>query len=97
MGVDTGQTEFNTVEKTGGAKTHTHDLGTGHAFLTLGAGAIRGIRKTVASFTNTWTTTITNGQSTSTADTVATDLGGNTDVGSNLSPYITVYMWKRTA
>ena len=26
VGVDTNQTEFNIVEKTGGSKTHTHDI-----------------------------------------------------------------------
>jgi hypothetical protein len=34
VGVDTGQTEFNTVEKTGGSITHTHniDLSGAHSY-----------------------------------------------------------------
>lgn len=87
VGVDTGQTEFDTVEETGGAKTHTlttaeipahsHDIYVGNT----GSGS----PSVSASGTNTLSSSgyITN-----------TGGGGSHN---NLQPYITVYFWKRTA
>ena len=86
VAVDTGQTEFNTVEKTGGAKTHTltvdempshshdttiHFSGTGDVHYAVSAA-----------------------QSPTPISTSAT---GGGQAHNNLQPYITCYMWKRTA
>ena len=97
VAVDTGQTEFNTVEKTGGAKTHTLTVAempkhTHSAISTAGSGS-------------TYTEPTTNVASW-TAGGAA--VGNNTTFGytgavgggqahNNLQPYITCYMWKRTA
>jgi microcystin-dependent protein len=86
VGVDTSQTEFNTVEKTGGAKTHTlvvnempshsHDMPTGNG----GSGSVWGYENRGCE--TTWTGN--------------TDTTGNGQPHNNLQPYITCYMWKRT-
>ena len=85
VAVDTGQTEFDTVEKTGGAKTHaltvgempshTHKYGSAVGQTNFGSGA----------------GTAYNDQSYSTSAT------GGGQAHNNLQPYITCYMWKRTA
>lgn len=91
VGVDTGQTEFNTVEKTGGDKslqTHTHASislagfdgnilvgGSGGSFAGLSYGNPSG------GYRNSGSTTTGSAGSGS---------------GQNLQPYITTYMWKRT-
>ena len=139
-GVDISQTEFNTVEKTGGAKTHvlttaelpshmhgmahTHDMAHTH-----GAGSLtvpdhtHPIRRAPAVGGNA--TSVANGNSPSghpvvqtlgsgalpvtgtTGGSSATDTGGSSvpntssagsgNAHNNLAPYITCYMFKRTA
>lgn len=90
VGVDTSQTEFDTVEETGGEKTHKltvaempshhHALGQDWADwkLQTGGSGPRGIYVGYAYSTN------------------SKDTGGD-GAHNNLQPYITVYMWKRTA
>jgi hypothetical protein len=88
VGLDSGQTEFDTVEETGGAKTHTlttaempahtHDVDVG------GANTGGNKPQIVTSL----------GGSTATAAALTTGGGGSHN---NLQPYIVTYMWKRTA
>lgn len=85
VGIDTSQTEFNTVEKTGGSKqlqSHRHQLD--GFFL---AGNRGGEHEVVHQSGGFWGSD--NGNS-------WTKYTGSGDSG-NLQPYITVYMWKRTA
>ena len=85
VGVDAGQTEFDTVEETGGAKTHTlqtteipsHNHTLAFGAYTPGSAAF--------ALTNTNTGNATTGSA-----------GGGL-AHNNLQPYITCYMWKRTA
>lgn len=105
VGVDTSQTEFNTVLKTGGNKnmqSHTHttvNAGShGHTVsLAKGAGSnanyflVSGIGNVDASTFWTGGYTSTNGDHGHTINSSGT---GNAQ---NLQPYITVYMWRRTA
>ena len=100
VGVDTTQTEFDTVEKTGGEKTHTLTVSeipshshsgihwstpTGKEWSDVNTGSSKdGYGLTVSASKISTTSWVT----------------GNTGGGAahnNLQPYITVYMWKRTA
>lgn len=91
VGVDTGQTEFDSVEETGGSKTHTlteaeipaHT----HVQRRSTAGGAGTTDFEVAADRNT---TYTNAPS-------STGSTGGGGAHNNLQPYITVYFWKRTA
>ena len=95
VGVDTKQTEFNTVEKTGGEKTHTmtqnevaphsHGFQGGAAIVTRTDGGIKGLAGG-----NLWVEGLT------TIATTSTD-GGKATPFNIMQPYITCYIWKRTA
>jgi len=95
VSVDTSQTEFNTVEKTGGEKTHTlvnteipqhnHSLPDG------------GTGNTPANPGGYFNAQYTNGANGLTASSTGTGNAGAGQAHNNLQPYITCYMWKRTA
>ena len=92
VGVDTNQTEFDTVEETGGSKTHTltvaqlpghtHDVPSkqtaGNVSATEGERANAGGTGSWASYNNKTSST------------------GSGEAHNNLQPYITCYMFKRT-
>lgn len=93
VGVNTSETEFNTVEKTGGEKTHTLtvDQMPSHTHniynVDTGSGSV-GKRDGLYWQGGWW------------GNTVGSPNVGKTGGGkahNNLQPYITVYMWKRTA
>ena len=97
VGIDSGQTEFDTAGETGGAKTHT--LSTAELpshFHLQGYGADATPRNGVT--TGLSSVRIDNDgnnyNSTSAAHTSST---GSGTAHNNLQPYIVVYMWKRTA
>mgnify|MGYP006921347001 CR=1 FL=1 len=90
VGIDTGQTEFDTVEETGGEKTHTLTIPEmpSHTHTTtqpLGVNANK-------NFTGT-------GFNPMTVDNTAVTINatGGGGAHNNLQPYIVTYMWKRTA
>lgn len=110
VGVDTSDTAFDTVEETGGAKTHRHDfkIGLKRYYGTMvgdtmsGQGAWSysqnkyskslGIEnKSTTERNNALATTMTS-YSEQTVYSI-----GDTQTGSSLQPYITCYMYKRTA
>ena len=103
VGVDTSQTEFDTVEKTGGSKTHAHT--TGNHTLTIDEmpahthGGVLDFRKGAVNLSESLSAI--NGLGGSTANFYTGGNGahnhGNTGASSNIQPYITVYIWKRTA
>ena len=92
VGVASNQTEFATVEKTGGEKTHTltqAEMPThNHAIYSQGGGVVTG---------KGWVPQAIDGKDTGQVmgDTIW-NTGGN-QAHNNLQPYITCYMWKRTA
>ena len=95
VGIDTGQTEFNTVEKTGGVKTQ--------ALVAL-IGAVNGninaigYRAKNASATTSYTYAITgSGAGISSINHGTYVLKDDGNEASTLQPFITCYMWKRTA
>ncbi len=88
VAVDTGQAEFNTVEKTGGHKAmqaHSHTAG----YIDYNAGRPSYMPD------STWTTVLNNpgGVAYNSLQTASYGAGDS----QNLQPYITCYMWKRTA
>lgn len=92
VGVDTSQTEFNTVMKTGGEKAHTltkTELPNVQLSV-LGAGSTNG--NDILRFGSIGVSTMTAG-----ARIGVTEPMGNNQPHNNLQPYITVYMWRRTA
>lgn len=95
VGVDTGQTEFNTVEETGGAKTHT--LTTTempvHAH-TVKSDIVHGDGEVVTSEILNVGIFWGSGRRRYTNISYNAGSGG---AHNNLQPYITCYMWKRTA
>lgn len=95
VGVDTSDSDFNTVEKTGGEKEHTltvdempshkHDIYGGNTTTT---------NILTTSNNNGWITLL-GGMAYKNDGTMTTV--GNDEPHNNLQPYITCYMWKRTA
>lgn len=111
VGFDSGQTEFDTDEETGGAKTvagasHTHalsDSGYAQASVFNSGGNSFIDARTVSATTFTSSNGLsTAGTRTSISSTLGIPLRGATDstaaaATSVLQPYIVVRMWKRTA
>lgn len=96
MGVDTAQSEFNSVQKTGGSKNlqaHTHTIG--NLFMAQGSGSLllndRSCDNIVAADNAIHGN---NGEIWSGTKSTGSSGAGNSQ---NLPPYITVYFWKRTA
>lgn len=104
VGVDTSQTEFNTVRKTGGAKTHTlttaeipshlHDKGTLNVY--ANAGYASNGAWNLDDFPGS------DGPITGTHQKVGNMEGNTGSTGgdgahNNLAPYLTCYIWERTA
>lgn len=92
VGIDTNDTDFDTSEETGGEKTHTLTVNEmpshNHAVYYVS-------RRTVASSgSNAW-----DYDPGSTSGNTASNIlnTGGDQAHNNLQPYITVYMWKRTA
>lgn len=109
VGVSAADSDFDTVEATGGAKTssavvnHTHGVtitDPGHAHVQGVNSATTGGLSGYTPDTST-NTRVNSGYSTSTATTGITastaDPSGGVSSFSLMNPYITVYMWKRTA
>ncbi len=90
VGIDAGQTEFDVVEETGGAKTHTLTAAEmpAHTHPENVPSSASGGAEKIALDTNA---------SGSTDAGVATGSAGGGGAHNNLQPYIVVYMWKRTA
>lgn len=106
VGVNSSDTDFATVEKTGGEKTHTltesempaHKHGINVAGTRLDSnGTFRVSAYTQSSGGAFWNMAIgKKGEAVGTHDANITDTGSNKS-HNNLQPYITCYMWKRTA
>jgi len=92
VGIDAAQTEFDTLEETGGAKTHTltvseipahtHNLGSKDSTAGDGGAFNEEFIEDPADTTN--------------GPNVTSSSTGGGSAHNNLQPYIVVYMWKRT-
>lgn len=107
VGVDESDTDFSTVSKTGGAKTHKlsdGELPAKNGIIAFHGAGGSGTVVERCSGVFTGTSLINNkyhtNQSTSGGNSyggVNFDLGGKNESHNNLQPYTTVYMWVRTA
>lgn len=97
VGYDGTQTEFNAAEKTGGALTHTHALTAAWAKFSPVGNIQRIARNVVAAWSSNHRQTTSAGANESTSETFGAGLGGLTDAGSSLPPYIVGYCWKRVS
>lgn len=106
VGIDAGQTEFDTVEETGGSKTHTlteaempshtHVQNSHtHAWNDFFRSATTGAQTSQVTASNDTSSTLMN--ATVPAATATNQNTGGGGAHNNLQPYIVVYMWKRTA
>jgi hypothetical protein len=107
VGFDSGNTLFDTAEETGGsadaiAVSHTHtatDSGHTHTVLEGSRNTVDGTSSpyTLASgddYTSRYVATSDTGSSTAN---ITVNSAGSSGTNANYQPYITVYMWKRTA
>ena len=92
VGVDTNQTEFNTVEKTGGSKYLQQHQHNGLAWNGIQGESISLNKGSSTGYSLTYQSGIVSGQEQS----MQTYPAGTGNSG-NLQPYITVYMWKRVS
>ena len=92
VGIDPTDTDFDTVEETGGAKTVTLDT-------TMIPAHHHAILRERSATTGSDTTSIarSNDASSTIDDTVNTEDTGGGLSHNNVQPYIVVYIWKRTA
>ena len=102
VGFDSGNALFDTAEETGGnadaiVVSHTHtatvtDAGHSHV-----ANFVRNASGSFSSTAGSNLTTINSTNTATTGITVANSTEGSSGTNANYQPYITVYIWKRTA
>lgn len=79
----------------GGSDTHKHGLTSGWANINSSGKTIIYQYKAGTSWKANYQVVGSSGSSSSTSYSDVTTLGGTTDNGNNMPPYLTVYMWKR--
>lgn len=83
---------------TGGNATHSHALSNnGYAAIDVNKGQVRYRETSVARWQATWKIDGSNSQAATTNEDYGAPLRGNTDSGSSMPPYLTVYVWKRVS
>jgi hypothetical protein len=106
IGVDTSETAFNSVEKTGGSKdavvvSHTHTASSAsagehtHTLTPIGNTTGGGSGRAVAGANNV-TQAVSIASAGAHTHGITVDSTGGSGTNANLPPYITVYFWKRT-
>ena len=101
VGVDTSQTEFNSVNKTGGEKTHTLTVDEmprhNHTQIWMNNSPSYNIKADWTSGSGKSVSISYTGYTAGVGYDVGTNFAGGDQPHNNLQPYITVYMYKRTA
>lgn len=91
---------FNSVEETGGSMDHSHDLDTatsGARVRLANDNNLMGVVKSLTSRAQTRELGVSSNAATSSNSTLGVALEGESEVVSSLPPYMTCYIWKRTA
>lgn len=104
VGFDAGNALFDTAEETGGSAnaivvSHTHTATVtdpGHAHTILPLASVGGVGN-AGNTTDSGLTPVTSTSSAVTGISVSNSTEGSSGTNANYQPYITVYMWKRTA
>ena len=108
VGVNTADSDFNTVEKIGGKKTERHEFKVGYkSYYGTAVGADDNMIQAYRYSTSSYGTYVHKGSaqasvnagiqtSTNTLDVAQASSTGDTSETSILQPYITCYIWKRT-
>jgi len=109
VGFDSGNALFDAAEETGGSAnttlpTHTHtatstvtDPSHSHTMIAVTNASLGGGSETIPRSINTNTTFTTNAATTGITVATTNASAGSSGTNANYQPYITVYMWKRTA
>jgi hypothetical protein len=108
VGLDSGDTDFDTVEETGGAKTTTIGASNlpqlavaitdpGHAHTQTTSATDGATTRADSSSGGTSYSNVANINSNTTGITATANTGGANTAISRMNPYFVVYMWKRTA
>lgn len=97
VGVNEGDTNFATVGLEGGSYTHKHGLTSGYAHINSSGKTIIYQYKRGTAWKANYQVIGNSGSSSSMSYSDVTTLGGTTDNGNNMPPFITVFMWKRVA
>ena len=92
VGIDSGDTDFDTAEETGGSKTHTLTISEMPSHDHNAKAYGNGQGSVGSGYLGVADTTSINGQGRQ-----SIDHEGGGQAHNNLQPYIVVYMWKRTA
>lgn len=83
---------------TGGSATHSHTLDKGYAKIILkAANKIAYQERQVTTWQDNYTNSTGAGSGSSASQNYGANLGGTTDDGSSIPPYVAVYIWQRTA
>ena len=82
---------------TGGSTVHNHGLGSGFTAMNIGDGGIQYQEKQVGAWGTNAAMNIGTSYNSNQTKSWGIALGGATDNGNNIPPYITAYIWKRTA
>jgi hypothetical protein len=110
VGFDASDSSFDTAEETGGSKdavvvSHTHTATStvtdpGHTHVMQNGGGLNsGVTNGGVAGTSGYSggTNVTNSNTTGITVATTIDSAGSSGTNANLQPYITVYMWKRSA
>lgn len=101
VGLDSGDTAFDTAGETGGSKdaivvSHTHTISDpGHSHLAYVEGGTN--RSTTAGGLNGGATSTNTHSTQSSVTGITVNSEGSSGTNANLQPYVVAYVWKRTA